>query len=155
MTDRDTPQAGEDAALDAECEVFTRHLIGCDPDSYVKAKYRAAHAAVRQLEPAPGFDRRLLAFARPSPVRAKLADAYAGLFLPASSLRKRLVLLLAILETRPPFHHTIDRAPGGTKGALVWQLAATGVSAVAFALTGAVVLMPLHLASALRGKAAE
>jgi hypothetical protein len=127
--------------LDRECEVFCGYLIGHKPREYVLSKYREFHdlpSAAGQLR-GGAFDRTLLTVARRHPAAARLADAYARVALPAGPLRKKLVLLLAILESCAPTHRhvaAVDGAPG------VW-LWARLLLATAFA--GGVLLASLAL----------
>ncbi len=141
-------------SLNAECRVFTQHLLGCDPDDYVAAHYRAAHAGMPTLSPRGRFDRALLSFARISPLCAKIADAYASLFLRAGALRKRLVLLLAILETRPPFSTMIDQALGGSTLLLLIRLGARTAAALISLLVGTLIFTPTRIVLAMMGKGA-
>jgi len=141
--------------LDAECRVFTRHLLGCDPDHYVVAQYGAAHAVIPALSPGGRFDDALLGFARISPWRAKVADSYASVFFRSAALRKRLVLLLAILETRPPFHQTIDTAIGGSVPSRIASLAITMAGALLTLLAGTLIFVPTRVVLAVLGKGAR
>lgn len=134
------------ADLSAECRTFTRHLLGVDPDAQVLRSYERAVASVSDLRPADGFDAQLLAFAAKGVWRASIADGYAALLAPASALRKRLVMLLAILESRAPYHAQID-ASLGSLGVMFLRLVATSIGAVLSALLGIVVLVPLRLMS--------
>jgi NADH dehydrogenase len=136
-----TGQAAPDA-LDAECRVFTDHLLGCEPGAYVTAKYRAAHAAVPALSEYGRSDEALIAFARRGPIRAKLADAYAAVFAPRSALRKKLVMLLAILETSQSTYPQVDAAIGGSRAATLVRLVASGAGAVGALALGTMVLLP-------------
>ena len=138
----------------AECRVFTQHLLGRDPDDYVTATYRAALAGMPVLSARGRFDEALLSFARIHPVCAKIADAYASLFLRAGALRKRLVLLLAILETRPPFSQAIDQAVGGSMPMLFIRLGARTAAALVSLLVGTLIFTPTRLVMALMGKGA-
>jgi len=135
--------AGDSPA--AECRVFTRHLLGRDPDDYVTATYRAALAGMPVLAARGRFDSALLSFARTHPLCAKIADAYASLFLRAGALRKRLVLLLAVLETRPPFSHAIDQAVGGSMPVLFIRLGARTAAALVSLLVGILIFTPLRV----------
>ena len=79
-----------------------------------------------------------------------LADAHARLFAPASALRRKLVLLLAILETSAPaFRRVDDPGPRGTVGAWL-RLAAIGGTAGLAAVLGSALLLPVQLV--LRGR---
>lgn len=138
--------AAEDSSLDRECRVFTRHVLGVEPDVYVRAQYRAAHRAVPSLAPSTGaFDTALVRIARLSPFFAALADGYAVLFLPACRLRRKLVMLAAILESYGPTSRRIDAPVDGRWRAALYLVGA-GLRGVGFALLGAVVLTPVRLA---------
>jgi hypothetical protein len=142
-------------ALDAECRVFTRHLLGLEPDAYVAARYRAAHEAQPSLASAGRFDDALAGFARRGPVFAKLADSYASLFAPGSLLRRKLVMLLAILETSRPFYRGIDAAIGGRKPLVFARLALSGVVAAASLVAGTLIFVPVRMFHAVAGRGAR
>jgi hypothetical protein len=88
-----------------------------------------------------------VAFARTHPLAARLADQYARLAAPTSLLRRKLVLLLAILETTPPHYRAIDAPLAGGRGATVAALAVRGVAATLAAVAAIVLLAPLHVVS--------
>lgn len=131
-------------AVARECRVFTRHLLGVEPDAQVVAQYRDALGRLPVLQPIDRFDARLLAIASGGTWRVALADGYAALLLPASTLRKRLVLLLAILESRAPFHQQIDAGLGGPVPMLA-RVVVASVGAVLSAVAGAALFVPMRL----------
>ncbi|HEX5070063.1 MAG TPA: NAD-dependent epimerase/dehydratase family protein [Vicinamibacterales bacterium] len=131
-------------ALPGECRVFTRYLLGRNPDAYVQAKYTQALAAVPALAPRSRFDEVLIRFAGRGPFAARLADSYASLFQPGSALRKRLVLLLAILETHPPFSTQIDRAPGSASRAAA-GIVAHGMLGALSLVAGLLLFLPVRI----------
>lgn len=137
----------ERAALDAECRVFTRHLLGVAPAPAVVDAYIAAHERAPHYAAETAFDRRLVAAAVRHPVVARLADAYGRLLAPTGLLRRKLVLLLAILETTPPHYRAVDAPLAGgvlsTAAALVYH----GVVAGAGAVVALLVFGPLHFMS--------
>ena len=136
-----------DAALEAECRRFTAYLLDLSPSPYVIACYVRAHRVTAAFEPHDRFDRVALRLAAWVP---RLADAHARLFAPASALRRKLVLLLAILETSAPAFRRVDHpGPSGAVGAWL-RLAAIGGMAGLAAVLGSVVLLPLQLV--LRGR---
>lgn len=136
-----------EAALEAECRRFTAYLLDAPPSPYVIACYVRAHRLTAAFEPHDRFDRVALRLAVRTP---GLADAHARLFAPASALRRKLVLLLAILETSAPAFRRVDDP--GPPGALVaWlRLAWIGAAAGAAALLGSALLLPVQLV--LRGR---
>ena len=133
------------AELDLECDVLTRHLLRRAADAYVRTKYRAAHETLPALRARDAFDSFLVRFARRGPLFAKLADAYSALFAPASLLRKKLVVLLAILETSSPSHRLIDAPVGGRPLTALLALGATGISAVLGLVAGSLILLPIRV----------
>lgn len=146
------PVAEEPAAMDRECRRLARHLLDVEPDAYVLGVYRDALTRLPALAPRSPFDARLLAWSRRGAGWTRLADAYAALFARDAALRRRLVLVLAILESRAPFHQVVD-APLGRPGVVVWAaMAARGLLAVATTAAAAVVFVPLRLVVALTGR---
>ena len=82
----------------------------------------------------------------------RIADSYAGLFLRTATLRSRLVLLLAILETRPPFHQTIDKAIEGSMPVLIVRLGLTAAGALFSLVAGTLIFAPARMVLALVGR---
>lgn len=144
--------ASQADALDDECRVFTRHLVGAVADDVVAAAYRDAVRRLPALQPATPFDELLLSWARRGVWWTRVADAYAALFARQSTLRRRLVMALAILETRAPFHRLIDQpvaAPGAglwarVFGRVLFGLVGTGI--------GVLVFVPARAAMAVMGR---
>ena len=137
--------------LHRECAVFMRHLLGRHPDAMVVDRYRAAVSTIPSLSPGTAWERALLGFARRGVILARSADAYAAPFAPASVLRQRLVILLAILEVHPRFSQDIDRALGES---LPWVIARVGLrslAAVLFLVAGTLLLTPVRIALVMRG----
>ncbi|MEO6222675.1 MAG: NAD-dependent epimerase/dehydratase family protein [Vicinamibacterales bacterium] len=141
-----------DAAIRDECLAFTRYLLSCDPDAYVVGRYAEANAVLAALAPVGSFDASLIGFAGLSPLCATVADSYCGVFFRKAALRKRLVLLLAILESRAPFSETIDRAVGGSMPRVFARLFITTVAAVLSLLAGTLIFGPTRLLLALVGR---
>jgi len=139
------------AVLDRECLIFTRHLLGRDPDDYVRRTYREAHRVVPGIGGLTGFEATLVHVAGGSRIGAALADAYAGVFARNSALRRKLVLLLAILETRAPFSDAIDTPVPGSRPVMFLRLGARAALAVLAIVAGTVILTPVRLVRALAG----
>lgn len=100
----------EKTTLCDECKVFCQHLINQAPNDYVLMKYVDAHRLGEMAQPVDlfKFESLLLYFARISPLCAKLADTYTRIILRHSLIRKKLVLLLAILECSRPYYSFFD-----------------------------------------------
>src|SRR5262245_22806310 len=133
-------------ALGAECRAFTRHLIGCDPSPGIVDHYQRAHSVSRKFEPDDPFDEFLAGFAARHRVLARFADSYARIFAPASLLRRKLVLLLAILETASPTFQMIDQPPPGGRTLVVARLVGEGLLWIGGLLAAVAFLVPARLA---------
>ena len=144
MIGQPQPAPSQSTELDAECDVFARQLVGCGANVYVRAKYVEAHTVLPALKPAAAFDSFLVTFARRGPLFAKLASAHAALFAPASLLRKKMVLLLAILETSPPTHQMIDAPLAGRPVPALVALTVTGLGALLSLIAGTLILLPIR-----------
>jgi hypothetical protein len=134
-----------EGALAAECEVLARYVCRAAPGQYVTRKFIQAHERTARFAPFSRFDRLLLRWGTSGPRAARFVDAYACLFARRSAFRRKLVLLLAILETCPNDPAGLERAGGH-----FWSLAAyVALRGAVFALTllaAAVVLLPAQLA---------
>jgi NADH dehydrogenase len=139
-------QPADDDALDEECRVFTRHLIGIEPTRYTVDHYVRAHRVSPKFVSDDRFDRFLVRFGARHRVLARLADSYARVFASGSLLRRKLVLLLAILETAPQTHRVIDQPPEGGPILIVGRLSGRGILWLAGLLLAAILLVPVRLA---------
>jgi len=144
----------EDITLAEECLVFCNYLIGMRPNEYIVSKYQDAHTdgALGRNRESDYFDRVLVSLAKASLPAMKLADAYSRVFRKNSLLRKKLILLLAILECCAASYARLDSPAECGKIRLHGEI---GMRCAAFVLTlfvSAIVLMPLQLACAFRLK---
>lgn len=88
--------------LGEECALFFGYLTKKEPAEYILEAYRRAHRDAGLLPAeASGPDAALLNFASHGGWRLAAADAYARIFFPASLLRKKLILALALAENTP------------------------------------------------------
>jgi nucleoside-diphosphate-sugar epimerase len=133
------------AGLQRECRVFAAHLLGLPPSEYALRKYLDAHQVSGAFATGDRFDRFLVRLAARHRVLTKISDAYARVFAPASALRRKLVLLLAILETSPASYRVIDEAAGRSKAALAARLAVSGIAAIISLVAGTILLIPARL----------
>ena len=146
MTPRDT------ARLRRECEVFCRYLVRRTPGDYILQKYCEAHERSADFSSAGGFDGALLGFAVRGPSFARFADSYACLFARYSSLRRKLTLLFAILESSAAQHGFSGAVDGSARPILFVKIAFRGgLFALRLALA-CLLFVPLRLA--LRGSPA-
>lgn len=141
--------------LERECRTYARYLIGWEPNAYVIGKYIECHRIGRIVEPAAPFDRFLTGISARSPFLARLSDAYASRFLKCGALRKKLVLMLALLECAGATFATLDEVDGGGKtGTLIrlgWRVVvfagALGISLLLF--------LPVHATLGLFARSGE
>jgi hypothetical protein len=140
-----------DARLARECRIFTRHLIGADPGEYVTTRYTDAHRVRPGFTAESPFDRFLCAFARGSPLMTRLADAWSAVFAPTAVLRRKLVLLLAMLESSAPHYRRLEAVPS-VRALAFLSLSGRGLLAVLTLLVSLLVFVPARL---LLGKAGE
>lgn len=136
-----------DNALDRECAVFCRYLIGQEPNEYVKKKYSAAHQA-RSLRNGGGecrADAFLVKVASIGPGSTKIIDAYTRIFHPVSTVRKKLVLLLAILESCAPTHIYVDSVDAGPTPLLFLRFVNRCAIFALVVMVGVLLILPAEL----------
>ena len=138
--------------LERECRVFARYLIGTMPVDYAVQKYLAYHdQSAAKATTIDTFDRVLLVVARMSHWGVCLADSYASRFRKHSVLRRKLVLVLAILECASPSYQVIDAAYQGNAVWIMARLVWHGAMYAVAVTTAALMLGPLHVATSLMG----
>jgi len=134
--------------LERECDVLARYLGASAGNEYVRAQYRAAHdAGVVELPETTSFERTVVAVARHVPVLSRPLDAHARVFAPSSLLRRKLVLLLAILEVRAPHVEELDSPTGSSVLAMFARMAWLGLVFLAALLLGSLLSLPIWLVS--------
>jgi hypothetical protein len=143
---------GAGPTLEDEAHAFSLALISAAPDAYVAAQYARAHQHL-PLQPGTPFDRVLLALAARGPWAFRAADGYARIFAPTSALRRKLSVLVAILEAASPSDAAFASAEK-PRAAVIVQLLLTGVGFALLLGVGVIVLAPIHLASRLKGGSA-
>lgn len=136
----------KEALLHRECEVFFRYLCGLQMDPYIVSKYSEAHLKVPSYTPSPGFDQLLVRFAARGSSFTRMADSYARFFVPRSTLRKKLILLLAILESSARGSAFLDAVDTENKLVFTGRLLLQGMRFVAHLALGTALLFPCYLA---------
>ena len=139
----------EEALLHRECQVFFHHLCDLKMDPYIVAKYCEAHRKVPNYAASAGFDQLLVRFAAMAPSFTRMADSYSRFFAPRSTLRKKLILLVAILETSPWGSAFLDTVDTESKLLLAGRLLLQGMRFVANLALGMALLFPCYLAHTL------
>jgi hypothetical protein len=133
--------------LDRECEIFSRYLVSQQPTAYIRKEYKAALIA-RDLAndgDFSAFDRRTLRLARHNVLFARFADAYCALFHRQGVLRRKLVLLLAILEHTAPTATRFDAPKSRGRVGVSVNLFLAGIDFGLSMIMGVLLLLPFHL----------
>lgn len=100
MNGTESDEVESAAALRDEAALFSRYLTGGPTRPEVVERY--VHACRRLLLDHPvGEDTGLLTFVRRHPLSLSVLDAACGIIRPEAILRKKLFLMLALLETSP------------------------------------------------------
>jgi len=86
-----------DTDLRTEAHVFGRYLVGERLSEALVERYRAANQTLAAVQ----GDDEIVAYARRHPWAVPLLDAAAGLTAASSLLRKKLLVMTAIVETTP------------------------------------------------------
>lgn len=130
-------------SLRAECQALCRYLLSVEADDYVVRSYELG---VERLGiESTRFDALLCRLATRTTFLARGADLYGRFLRPGGALRKKTVLLLAILESYGPTARHTDRSPGAV-GLLPFALGASlhGLASGAALLLTAPFLLPLQ-----------
>lgn len=132
--------------LHKECTVFCRYLIKQEPNDYVQEKYKDAHMKSGiKLGNSSAFDRLLISTSLINPVFTKIVDIYTSIFFKSSVFRKKMILLLAILESCTPSCQYLDSVSTSSKTVLfirIFQYVSFFVLGLIFSM---IFLLPLHL----------
>ena len=133
--------------LDHECVTFSRYLMKQTPNSYVVNKYCEAHIGTSFLASAESslFDRLLLRISAIHPLLAKLVDSYTSIFLKSAAVRKKWILLLAILESCAPTFQYFDVPDSSSKIMFFARITWEGVVFVVCLCLSTIIFMPLRL----------
>ena len=145
-------ESAEVTSLDRECLALSRYLIKQTPNDYVIEKYRDAHKFIAggQNEGNADFDGVLLKAARKNRWMIRLVDCYCRIFFPTCLIRRKAVLLLAILEMSPPMHVYFDRPDNCHRAILCARMVGRLVSFVTVLCLSIIIFGPMHLTYKLR-----
>jgi hypothetical protein len=146
--------SSERDVLAAECRSFSLYLMNQLPDAYVVEKYCTAHAAGNILDSphCNAFDAALVRLAPRNRFFTRLIDLYTSLFFKRALVRRKLVLLLAILESAAPSYAYFDSTDGLGPFAFCWMALRRGFVFLVVLMLSLVSLLPLHLGLRARGE---
>lgn len=146
VAERLPPTPFDAPLLGDECRALCQHLIGAPPSDAMLAGYLEHHRRF-PVGPFTRFENELIAFARRSAFASALADAYSVRFLPNGLLRRKLVLLLALLETDPELFPSVDAPDAGGGAIALMRLMGRGATEVGLTALAVLWLGPRHLLS--------
>lgn len=127
--------------LRTEAILFGTYLVDRAPSEELIERYCRANRELFADEASD--DHAVLAFARQHPWSVPMLDAAAGLTGQAPLLRKKLLVMTAILETTPAYvEQTEQRSVGLAR--LAWRLGAAGAKTAVHAATGLALIAALR-----------
>lgn len=140
--------------LTRECRVFSMHLIGRHPDEYVVTRYLHAHRMAVELKHVrlSIFDRILIILASRNPLLSRLVDSYTRVFSPTAHIRKKWILLLAILDIDGSSHSHFDTPRRHGMVQVAFALLLAGISFLLLLVCSSIAFAPLHAACATGAK---
>lgn len=139
-----TDVADPTRALDREGRSLARYLTGRSPTEYVLGCYRRGRSSPGGPPDTP-LDRVLLAVAHRGRPAARIADGYARMACPTGGFRRRLTLMVAILENAPDSHLELNAALTGPSWVILLRVAASVAASAACLVLGIVLLGPVDL----------
>jgi hypothetical protein len=143
--------APEASGLGAECRTFARCIAAVEAPIEIVRRYEEAHArgVVRGATRATRFDCWLVGIARSGRLGFHLADGHSALWRRTGLFRRKLVLLLALLETAPGVHRQVLSGSATSAGSAVLRLLGHGLAGGLALILGTVLLWPLRIVAAL------
>ncbi len=131
-----------------ECATFCRYLLNQEPEPYVVAKYVDGHARLgsrlaAEDDPA-GW---LVALACRGKFTARVVDTYTRVFRPASNFRRKITLLIAILETAPGTDARFRSAAPISPVAFLARFVPRALAFAAYLALAIIVIGPFDIAS--------
>jgi len=133
--------------LGRECAVFARYLTGQAPEVYVSRKYLEAFSSKQQpqLAACGRFEQLLLKLAGTHPLLTRMTDVYSRFFCFDSVVRRRLIMLLALLESDAASIGRLDYPTCGGLAGFVLGMAVRGMVSGLLLLPALVTLLPLQV----------
>lgn len=137
----------DNRVLENECANFARYLADAVPTAQVTAHYvkaTSAHGLAFDRE-FSAFDRTMLRIARRNRLLTRFADAYSAILNRRGVLRRKLVLLAAILEHVPPTSEVFDQSLANGAGGALIRLVSRSIEFAFSFIVGVIIFLPLRL----------
>jgi NADH dehydrogenase len=151
---RDESKQAQYYQLERECKAFTKFLINDEPTNYIRNNYQKAHQISNIFDGNTNdpFDDFLIMFSARNGLYTKLADSYASFFYKNSLLRKKLVLLLAILESSAPSYRQFEGPDSSSVLTILYKLFLKGVIFAMSFIGATILIMPVRFLYSIRAK---
>lgn len=127
-----------------ECRILTRYLINSDVNEYTELKYIQGHKSLRISNNKRLIDRVLIKKAIKNSFWVKLVDIYSSIFCPNAIIRKKLVLLIAILECQASSYGRLDFINEKSKLLLCIDLVQKAIVFIFMLIFSIIFFAPLH-----------
>lgn len=137
----------DEKRLKAECSMFCNYLIGTIPAADIESHYVKANTQHNLANKAgfSTFDQTTLRLALRGPVFARSIDAFCALFRRRGVLRRKLIIISAILEHTALAGDRYDKATAKGAGGTILELIVNGLSFGICLIFAALVLLPIRL----------
>jgi nucleoside-diphosphate-sugar epimerase len=131
-------------SLKQECIKFTKYLINCKPNSYIEKKYIEGHKYNQIENYINRFDTFLIKVTNKNTFMLRISDIYTAVFYRKAVLRKKLILLLAILESCPTTYSKIDSVNTDSKFSLFIKTLQKTLVFLTLLFVSSILLLPIH-----------
>jgi hypothetical protein len=140
--------------LKLECKIFSHYLVQREPSEYVIQKYIEAHETSNLFKESTtsSFDKILLNLTTRYPKAVKFVDSYSAFYLKGSLFRKKIILLMAILENCSPAYSDFEMPDYDNNIVLMLKLLFQGMSFALSLSVSSIFLLPLQISTALVSK---
>lgn len=136
--------------LERECRMFTNYLINQEPDTYILNKYRLGNEIEKIGMNISLFDSLLINAAQKRTFLLKLADAYTSFFYKNAAIRKKLIMLVAILECCASTYNQVDFANERSRASLYLKVGNKAFVFLINLVISIIVFLPMKLYSAIK-----
>jgi nucleoside-diphosphate-sugar epimerase len=140
---------GDMPDLEKECRNFTNYLIDNEPDGYILSKYIHGHRVTGIDDNVGSFDILLVRAANKNKFLTRLADTYASVFYKNAVIRKKLLLLLSILECCSSTYDQVDTVNVRSRNLLYVKVGQKAFVFLLSLITSIILFSPFKFYSAL------
>ena len=138
--------------LSRECKVYVSYLVDWIPDNYVLDKYQEANeiSEVLRICDGKGLDRMLVAISASHRFLTRLVDVYTRVFYPNALVRRKWIVLLAILESTAASHQYFESPDQDGTAWFYFRMVAKGAEFMVLLGVSVVLVISLQIGSWIR-----